>query len=128
MNAKYTAWIASYVERQQGFVLGACRRASDEIRAEFPELCEVRGHVFCVWGKRGHVWCIDPDGNIVDPTRVQFPGPIEYEPWKPGDVVCVGRCMNCGDEIWSSVPDLETVQTERVCSDACDDDLRRQYA
>lgn len=36
----------------------------------FPELKRVRGHYHCPWLSKAqpHWWCVDPDGNIVDPT------------------------------------------------------------
>lgn len=126
--ADYRKWIKEFSDRHDGIVLGECIRATAEMLAAFPELREVRGHVHCMWGKRGHVWCVDQSGAIIDPTRTQFPGPIEYEAWKPGDEVCVGKCMNCGEEIWRGVQDLANVKTECVCSDGCDEELRREYA
>lgn len=34
----------------------------------------VRGHYFdTAWGEQPHWWCKDKNGNIVDPTKDQFP-------------------------------------------------------
>lgn len=77
---------------------------------------------------RGHAWLVDAIGNVVDPTRDQFPGPIEYEEWKPGDVVRVGKCMNCGEEIWEPVESLgETPPQKSVCSLKCNDELMESF-
>ena len=64
------------------------------------------------------------DGTIVDPTAGQFPGPvISYEPWKAGDKVRVGKCMECGEDIWKAVDTLEVDHsgTARFCNEACED-------
>jgi hypothetical protein len=90
------------------------------MREAFPELQEVRGHVTTAWGKDGHVWLVDPDGAIVDPTAGQYPYVAAYDPWKPGDEVCVGKCMNCGCQIWEAVQSLEGVKRRDTCGAACE--------
>jgi hypothetical protein len=106
MIVEYQEWAERFARRNDGIVLGACRKAVKEMIQAFPELHEVLGHVQCSWGRRGHAWCIDEGGEIVDPTRAQFPGPITYEPWQPGQAVRVGRCMNCGMDIWREATTL----------------------
>ena len=129
MWAEHAAWIEKYVAEQKGFVLGRCMEATAKMREAFPELKEVRGHVYTTWGKRSHVWLIDADGTIVDPTASQFRFIFQYEPWKPGDEVRVGKCMNCGSEIWRAVQSLtEDIITASSCSDECDDALTEAYA
>lgn len=123
----YAGWIVDYVARHDGNVYGCCQEAAEEMRREFPELVEVRGYVHCSWGKRGHFWLKTPGGEVVDPTRSQFPGPVTYNPWKPGDEVDVGTCMNCGFTIWRSVQDLDKVKTESVCGPECEQELREYY-
>ena len=124
----YAGWIERYELEHVG-LLGRCREAVVEMRAAFPELTEVRGHVFCAWGKRGHAWLADPAGNIVDPTAAQFPGVFEYEAWKPGDDVRVGKCMNCGEDIWRPVQTLDVEpKRESSCSSACEAELMREFA
>jgi hypothetical protein len=118
MLRKYQEWIAEYVKRTP-FPRGQCINASREMREAFPELIEVRGHVYCAWGKDGHVWLTTPQGEILDPTRGQFPGSVEYHPWKPGCEVEVGRCMNCGEYIWESVDSLDNVKRKDICSPEC---------
>jgi hypothetical protein len=123
----YDDWIREYFTSQSGILLGKCREAVTEMRKAFPELAEVRGHVTCAWGRRGHFWATAPDGTIVDPTRAQFPGPVEYEAWNPGQTVRVGRCMNCGEDIWREVTDLSQVRREEVCGDACSRELEAYF-
>lgn len=124
----YWAWIGEYVERHGGNPLGLCVNACKEMSEAFPELVTVRGHVYCSWGKRGHVWLTDPDGNIVDPTRAQFPDPIHYEPWAPGEEVRVGTCMNCGDGIWRALKTLdEDPGSPSACSPECLAELEHHY-
>jgi hypothetical protein len=125
--ARYAEWIAAYSIRQDGILLGKCREAVADMLAAFPELREVRGHVHCMWGKRGHFWTQDLDGSIVDPTRAQFPGGIEYEPWVEGSEVRVGKCMNCGADIWEQVKDLLHVETNSICGPDCERELEHYY-
>lgn len=42
-----------------------------------------------------HGWLLTPSGEVVDPTRWQFPGLIKYEMDDPDDPV-TGKCPNCG--------------------------------
>ena len=128
VDPRYEAWIKSYRDRV-GITHGRCKPAVAEMREAFPELREVRGHVFSMtWARRGHIWCETPDGEIVDPTADQFPDIVRYEPWKPGDEVLVGKCMNCGEEIWRAVWSL-TEEPVRVstCSEDCDRELMAEF-
>lgn len=117
----YSHWIEAYVAREK-HVLGQCMKASEEMQKVFPELELVRGHVYVPgWGKRGHVWLQTKEGAIVDPTASQFPEILEYEPWRPGDEVLVGKCMECGDEIWAEVNDLgEPGHARSFCDTNCE--------
>lgn len=100
--------------------LGRCRELSLEMAEVFKDLTVTKGHVHCVWGKRGHWWLVDNDGTIVDPTRGQFIGPIEYEEYEEGDEVRLGTCMDCGDGIWG-VPGS---QSSPFCNTACEESTR----
>ena len=96
MLAKYQEWI----KNQNSDVFGACKARTEEMVAAFPELKRVRGHYYdIVWGERMHWWCVDPDGNIIDPTARQFPtkGKGAYVPWKEGAEEPTGICPNCGE-------------------------------
>lgn len=125
MDKRYAEWIVAYEARMGPKVLGRCHEAVAEMLAVFPELREVRGHTFGAWGKRAHVWCVAPDGAIVDPTRSQYPGPIMYEVWKPGDEIQVGRCMECGEVLWACVDSLVAEPT--TTRDFCDERCERRY-
>lgn len=60
---------------------GLCAEFCDDLRAMFPELAHVCGHVSAQGALWAHHWCLTPTGEIVDPTREQFGrGPISYEP------------------------------------------------
>lgn len=129
LNA-YKAWIKEHVRRHRHSVLGLCNEAVKEMKKAFPELEKVPGHVEDMyWGRRGHVWLKAEDGTIVDPTASQFPAIMEYIPWKPGDVVRVGKCMNCGEEIWRPVQRLDVAPAvvsacSKECEEAVLEDLR----
>lgn len=117
----YTEWIAAFVAKHDGKVLGRCQPAAVEMRAVFPELRIVQGHVLdAVWGKRGHWWLVDPAGSIIDPTVSQFPAPVEYIGWTPDEPVRIGKCMECGEEIWETVPSLTDTRMKRFCDGNCE--------
>jgi hypothetical protein len=123
----YREWIDDFVAKCDGKLLGKCREAVEAMHAVFPELRIVRGHAPVMgWGLRGHWWLITPDGTIVDPTEEQFPGVMQYEEWRPGDAVRIGKCMECGDEIWADIESLDDGPPphETFCSDDC----RRSFA
>ena len=91
---------------------------------QFPELTIVKGHVEDLqWGRRSHIWLKTAEGEIVDPTVAQFPSVMEYEEWEPGDEVRVGKCMECGEEIWRSVQTLDVedpgCRRPYFCSEEC---------
>lgn len=106
---------------------GKCQEASEAMKLAFPELTIVKGYVWAgAWGKRGHWWLVDENGGIVDPTAKQFTSGVgSYEPWVPGSEVRVGKCMNCGDEIWESLDSLEDVKIKSICSEECADDFQK---
>lgn len=122
----YSEWIASYLERNRS-TLGKCHSATSEMMTEFPELQLVKGHVYCPFGKRGHVWLKDPDGKVVDPTASQFGMVFDYEPWEPGMEVRVGRCMECGVDIWRAVDTLDEDHSDCICSKECEAMFAAQF-
>ena len=105
----YSEWIVINVIDPEG----TCKGTTIAMQEKFPELTRVRGHYHCpVWGEREHWWLIDPDGEIVDPTKHQFPthGDGEYVPWNEGDPEPTGMCPNCGGYAYDG---------NTFCSDEC---------
>jgi hypothetical protein len=99
----YLGWIYKYVAVHP-ILRGGCAGATLEMIQEFPELKRVAGFA----NGAEHFWCVAPDETILDPTAGQFVGlTIEYRPFQPGDVVKVGRCMDCGDDIEVAVDRLD---------------------
>jgi hypothetical protein len=128
-NPAYEEWIATYLARVGNNGYGKCQAATGEMVAAFPELTIVRGHVEASWGRRSHFWCTAPDGSIVDPTAAQFPALFGYDPWKPGDEIMVGKCMNCGEEIWAAVTTLDEPPARQFhCSDRCLRELEEAFS
>ena len=113
---RYTDWIQGYVHRHADFVRGQCENAVKEMVAAFPELRMAKGHVETEWGKDAHWWCVAPDGSIVDPTVSQFPWVLDYEEYRAGDKIRIGRCTDCGEPIWA-VPGDDT--RPDFCNDNC---------
>lgn len=125
MKPEYQKWIDAFLAANNPY--GKCKEACQEMMVAFPELKLVPGHIYDAGiGKRSHHWCVAEDGTIVDPTATQFPLLSEYEPWKPGDEVRAGKCMNCGDEIWRECQDLANPpKRECICSPICEEDFRK---
>ncbi len=122
--SSYAAWIDAFVA-QHKIVRGLCAVACAQMRSAFPELAEVRG-----WADGcEHVWLVTPSGEIVDPTVAQFGGLVEeYRPFRAGDLVRVGRCMNCGDDIHKRVERLDDPRYATcVCGDECRAALETEY-
>lgn len=76
MEQKYKDWIDAFIARSPKYhgtdepaLRGSCVSATAEMVKAFPELTRVRG--FVQPGGQ-HWWCVDPAGNIVDPTVAQF--------------------------------------------------------
>jgi len=126
MKHLYRVWIQEY-EARCGALLGRCAKATGEMVCVFPELRRASGYALTLWGRRAHWWCVAPDGEIIDPTENQFPLPVaEYIEWRPGDEVCVGKCMNCGEEIWRAVQSLDG-ERATICGEMCRAVLDREF-
>jgi len=76
---------------------GTCRQASEEAAKKDASLRVVRGYYHCwEWGRQPHWWCVRENGEIVDPTKNQFPslGNAEYEEFDEWF-----KCSECGKSI-----------------------------
>lgn len=121
MNAQkeYELWIECWLSENKPH--GRCKEASEQMNKQFPELIIVPGFVYTDWGRREHFWLKDQSGEIVDPTASQFNIIFEYEEWKPGTPVRVGRCKDCGEDILfcpqslDESPDID----QDFCSESC---------
>jgi len=94
---------------------GKCREMSEALAKERPELQLVRGWYYDpLWGKQGHWWCKTPEGEIVDPTKLQFPsaGRGVYEEFDG-----FFECDNCGKR--TAEADIVRGGTHPFCSDDC---------
>lgn len=127
MKERYAAWIADYAQARPSLT-GKCAAATKEMAAAFPELTRVAGWAHLEGGgSPEHWWCVTADGTVVDPTAGQWSTPVErYEAFKPGGTVRVGRCMNCGWDIYDKVTTLDGPR-RFVCSDECNDELVKEY-
>jgi len=126
----YAEWIAQWTPQQ---MVASCASRSQEMARVFPELKAVAGYIcFLGGGKAEHWWCVDPQGNVIDPTADQFrvmlrPPIIGYEPYdraKHGPMR-VGKCMNCGDAIYDDNPRFKGHGNPGICSDECEEDFGR---
>lgn len=120
----YAEWIREYESRNQDYVAGLCADATRRMVVAFPELKRVAGTAYSAMRTTEHWWCVAPDGTVVDPTARQFSGcgVVEYVPWKPGDEVRVGRCMNCGEDIYERVESLQGSRRE-ICGETCEREM-----
>jgi hypothetical protein len=120
----YSEWIANYLRAHQGHVRGYCQDATLKMHEAFPELTIVKG-----FRRPGgeHCWLVTADGTVVDPTESQFAmTALEYRSFRPGDTVCVGKCMNCGEYIYEAVQSLEGERKE-FCNEQCYDEMTRWF-
>lgn len=125
VDAKYVEWIAAHYGDHLR-ALASCVSASVAMKAAFPELEIVKG--WC--NGHEHAWCVTPTGTIVDPTAIQYTDPegcygypdLKYEAWEPGMEVRVGKCMECGSDIYAAVQSLDGVR-RTFCDDTCRSDF-----
>lgn len=109
-----------------------CSNFTKKFVQRFPHLKRVAGF-YCVEDDLNavemlpgteHWWCVDVDGTIVDPTAEQFSQPGPYVPLdEKVHFVRVGRCHNCGIDIYG----LLSEAPQSVCSDECRDALTEAY-
>lgn len=95
---------------------GKCKEYSEYLACHVPELRLVRGYYTCaITGvKEEHWWCETEEGEIIDPTKYQFPscGIGEYEEFN-GFFPCeqCGRTIREGEGI--------NIDHYIVCSHKC---------
>lgn len=153
-DAKYQKWIDQYAEQKNiSRLRGSCVMATKEIMRAFPELRTVVGFVFPIqatpehiqnslptasscledrrmaWdlylGPEQHCWCIDPEGNIVDPTKAQYEEwtgiqYVEFSEEVHGPMPS-GKCIDCGELLFGT-----TDFCNEQCQQATEDYLRRE--
>lgn len=97
---KYEEYITNTLQMNYSKAYGHCKEVCEKMKELFPELTLVRGHYYDAhWGEREHWWFTSPNGNIVDPTKEQFPtkGKGVYIPWDESQPEPTGMCPNCGE-------------------------------
>jgi|AMWB02.1.fsa_nt_gi hypothetical protein len=105
----YVQWISEWLQNNDPHL--KCATATLEMVSAFPELTRIRGHVWLCGGyERPHWWCIDKNGDVVDPTASQFNGIVMYEPWDESLPEPTGVCANCGGYTYNHAT---------CCSDKC---------
>lgn len=112
MKEEYQRWIDANV---QGSGYAKCQEYTCGMHAVFPELIICKGFYHCpTWGSRTHWWLKTMDGEIVDPTKNQFPskGRYVYTELTEEDIAKLptGVCANCGEEAYEG---------EMFCSGEC---------
>lgn len=110
MKAIYKDWIDANV-KDNGY--GQCQEMTIAMAIAFPELTRVRGHYYCYgWGEREHWWLITNEGEIIDPTAMQFPskGIGAYVPLDESLPQPTGMCPNCGGYCYNG---------GECCSESC---------
>lgn len=159
LDSKYAAWIEAH-----DYGRGDCALASEEMCRSFPELRKVRGWFLINLPEGGlseanlqmirrgeygleHWWCVTQEGDIVDPTLIQFDS-ISYtrrliglswlglfQQFSEGitadqyvqfreevDSEPVGRCMCCGGYVWDY-----SSGSASACSAECLEALCKHY-
>lgn len=138
-NQEYRVWIERFiskVESDPSYVgdnwtlamklKGRCYSASTDMQEYFPELRLIRGHVVSqryidMVGPEysetldpgdGHIWLETEAGDIVDPTRQQYPEGLIYVAFdeSKAHTLPTGKCPNCGSYCYNN---------KDCCSDDC---------
>ena len=95
----YNEWIKQKdLTKEQAY--GACYKTCVEMQAVFPELILTKGYYLCYRrGVRNHWWLKTEDGQVIDPTKNQFPsnGIGFYQEFEENEPIPTGKCHNCGD-------------------------------
>lgn len=129
---KYRDWMKeNYPTRTQS--MGQCGKATERMVKEFPELRRTNGFIV-VMGypePQMHWWCVDTEGNIVDPTRNQYSesgyvvaGYEEIDDEHDARKFHRGKCMNCG-EYYYVKPEVKKYGLG--CSEKCSDELHEYF-
>jgi hypothetical protein len=115
MKQEYQDWIDNY----KGDIFRKCVEVTQEMQQVFPELRIVKGMATILedFNDYPHQWLIDLEGNIVDPTKKQWIGIIEYKEITEKDEQLVGKCPNCGEWIYGNYREF--------CDDKCADSYLR---
>lgn len=62
----------SIEENVKNMLRGKCKEYVDKLCLENPELIKVRGYYYDYGSIEQHWWVKDKEGNIIDPTKLQF--------------------------------------------------------
>ena len=114
MKPEYQEWVDKNVKEPYG----KCSEMTTKMIEAFPELKRIRGQYDDpIWGLREHWWLEDPDENVVDPTKEQFPSKgafsVNYIPWDESQPEPTGKCPNCGEYCYEG---------RYLCSTKCEQD------
>jgi hypothetical protein len=96
---------------------GRCKELAEAAIQTDPTLTLVRGYYYCpIWGEQNHWWAKKPDGQIVDPSKAQFPSNgigeyIEFDGIIP--------CANCGKEMREGVDEIYYESNYAFCDYTC---------
>lgn len=109
-----------------------CGTYAKRFTEKFPELKEQPGFI-APMGWKGvtkgseHIWCVKEDGTVVDPTLEQFYWaavdhiePVYHNLDKENDIIAIGKCMNCGFEIYGTYNQLMEEGRQELCADVLD--------
>lgn len=117
MLETYHNWIKCNVPEQ---CVGICETITKRMMEEFPELIRVRGHVILLFrpdcDPYSHWWLKTATGEVVDPTRSQFPGKIVYDEWDESEPEPIGKCLNCGGYCYAD----SDYSNKDLCSTKCE--------
>lgn len=98
---------------------GMCKTLSEEECKKNTNFKLMKGWYYCpIWNsEEQHYWCEDEKGNIIDPSKLQFPskGQGKYKKYKG-----VFPCSSCKTDIKESDIDKNLVQGKYIfCSGEC---------
>lgn len=123
MKDKYKNWMMAYQERTDN-VKNKCASATLEMQKAFPCLVRKRGAVLIPLSNRKytHWWLEAPDGIKIDPTEYQFGCILEYFERDESKPEPIGKCLECGTDIYPDAPSGNTCSIE--CSEKFAESLK----
>lgn len=105
MKKQHQQWIDKHGPATAQEATSKCKEYTESMKSAFPELTMKAGFYYDpLWEERQHWWLVDEQGEIIDPTVIQFPvqgfvDKANYTPLEQEDRP-IGKCLECGELIF----------------------------
>jgi hypothetical protein len=125
-SLEYKLWVKQHYPNAKA-ATGQCHQAAKAMVKEFPELRLARGFVSTPDAELTHWWCVDQEGDVIDPTRHQFPLVFWYTEISDDHPLAkypMKKCMNCGEMYLQS----EGHSYDPACDEYCFKELNESLS